>query len=238
MDPTTRRPDYRLDALSAFGEYFALSIEPCPHARSLPELVESGNLRDLIARTKDGMARMSGCTADRIPTAAAASSLQLNMVARLLSPAVASALALGAIPTPVDSDSPRWQARGHTVTFKYRELLWQSDVGAAGFAPSISDTLLDGPIAVVNAGFAALSLSPKVMRGNVASAANGAVTVLAMTRPDLETAGRKLVGELLHTPTLEDAGTMSGNRFRRNNCCLFHRVPGGGLCGDCVLTPA
>jgi FhuF 2Fe-2S C-terminal domain len=23
----------------------------------------------------------------------------------------------------------------------------------------------------------------------------------------------------------------------RRSCCLFYRVPGGGTCGDCVLTP-
>jgi ferric iron reductase protein FhuF len=24
--------------------------------------------------------------------------------------------------------------------------------------------------------------------------------------------------------------------FRRRSCCLYYRVPGGGLCDDCVLT--
>ncbi|WP_068795984.1 (2Fe-2S)-binding protein [Pseudonocardia sp. HH130630-07] len=29
----------------------------------------------------------------------------------------------------------------------------------------------------------------------------------------------------------------SGWSFRRRSCCLYVRVPGGGLCGDCVLAP-
>ncbi|WP_372507037.1 (2Fe-2S)-binding protein [Actinomadura madurae] len=26
-----------------------------------------------------------------------------------------------------------------------------------------------------------------------------------------------------------------GGGFVRNNCCLYYRVPGGGMCGDCGL---
>ncbi|MCP3812020.1 hypothetical protein NLX62_06745, partial [Mycobacteriaceae bacterium Msp059] len=37
------------------------------------------------------------------------------------------------------------------------------------------------------------TLSPQVMWGNIASAANGAVTVLAQTRPDAQTRGRDLI---------------------------------------------
>jgi FhuF-like iron-sulfur protein len=27
----------------------------------------------------------------------------------------------------------------------------------------------------------------------------------------------------------------AGLSFRRRSCCLYYRVPGGGLCGDCTL---
>ena len=36
-----------------------------------------------------------------------------------------------------------------------------------------------------------------------------------------------------HRP--DDGGPRPGWSFTRTSCCLFYRVPGGGLCGDCVL---
>jgi iron complex transport system ATP-binding protein len=35
---------------------------------------------------------------------------------------------------------------------------------------------------------------------------------------------------------LSDAIVFSDAGYRRTSCCLYYRVPGGGLCGDCVLT--
>ena len=51
-----------------------------------------------------------------------------------------------------------------------------------------------------------------------------------------------LARHLLTTPPLYGTATLLaaeppdvGWTFRRHSCCLYHRVPGGGLCGDCVL---
>ncbi|MGW5694872.1 (2Fe-2S)-binding protein, partial [Streptomyces asiaticus] len=46
-------------------------------------------------------------------------------------------------------------------------------------------------------------------------------------------------GEQDHPP-LRDAGTLGTAPlgYRRRTCCLYYRVPGGGLCGDCVLREA
>lgn len=38
--------------------------------------------------------------------------------------------------------------------------------------------------------------------------------------------------ELAGTGTLDTRGELP--EFRRTDCCLYYRVPGGGLCGDCV----
>ena len=40
-------------------------------------------------------------------------------------------------------------------------------------------------------------------------------------------------GTFDHRP--DDGGPRPGWSFTRTSCCLFYRVPGGGLCGDCVL---
>jgi ferric iron reductase protein FhuF len=41
---------------------------------------------------------------------------------------------------------------------------------------------------------------------------------------------------LLSTAPMSGTGSLSvGWGFRRRSCCLYYRVPGGGICGDCVL---
>ncbi|MGH3490830.1 MAG: (2Fe-2S)-binding protein [Actinopolymorphaceae bacterium] len=72
--------------------------------------------------------------------------------------------------------------------------------------------------------------------GNAASALVGSVGVLLGARPDLEAAGGRLVDTLLARPPLEGTGEVSTpTGFVRTSCCLYYRVPGGGLCGDCPL---
>jgi|GEM_PF-1837329 hypothetical protein len=42
---------------------------------------------------------------------------------------------------------------------------------------------------------------------------------------------------LLGTGRLRGTGQLTGTglAFRRRSCCLYYRLPGGGLCGDCCL---
>jgi hypothetical protein len=72
---------------------------------------------------------------------------------------------------------------------------------------------------------ASMPLAARLLWGNVASALAGAGRVLDL--PD-----DSLVGALLDLPPLQ--GELDG-AGRRATCCLFYRVPGAGLCGDCVL---
>jgi FhuF 2Fe-2S C-terminal domain len=53
-----------------------------------------------------------------------------------------------------------------------------------------------------------------------------------------------IVAQALSLPPLAGTGTLvrpdqrHPRRFLvRHNCCLYYRIPGGGTCGDCVLTP-
>jgi ferric iron reductase protein FhuF len=62
-----------------------------------------------------------------------------------------------------------------------------------------------------------------VLAGNAASALVGTARVLGWGWPLAE---RALARGWL-------AGALAGSR--RTTCCLYYRVPGGGLCGDCVL---
>jgi hypothetical protein len=99
---------------------------------------------------------------------------------------------------------------------------------------------LTGPLAAACG--AAFRLSQHVLRGNVASALAGAAAVLAVAFPRrAETAGR-LAAQVLAAGWLRGTGPYvrpdpARPRWylERRSCCLLYRVPGAGLCGDCVL---
>src|SRR5439155_14256063 len=91
--------------------------------------------------------------------------------------------------------------------------------------------------AVIGAVRAAVPVAAGLLWGNVASGLAGALRALdgAVPLPRRAATGRALLD---HGP-LRGSGTLAvrGGRlaFRRRSCCLFYRLPGGGLCGDCPL---
>jgi hypothetical protein len=81
-------------------------------------------------------------------------------------------------------------------------------------------------------------LAAGLLRGNAASALIGALSVLTTARPELAGQAGQLAQALLRTSYLRQAGTLNDTEpmtFRRRSCCLYYRVPGGGLCGDCCF---
>ena len=83
-----------------------------------------------------------------------------------------------------------------------------------------------------------MAVSPRVLWGNVASAVNGAATMIAAARPDLAGPAAEAAAAMLAHPAL--TGTYQGRpgaAFRRRNCCLIYRLSPGrpAYCGDCVL---
>ncbi|MEY2243276.1 (2Fe-2S)-binding protein [Streptomyces sp. BF23-18] len=81
-------------------------------------------------------------------------------------------------------------------------------------------------------------VSPALLWGNAGSALAGTVRQLdrwarAHGRPDVGERARTLAGGLLAHPDL--SGTLDPGTLRRRSCCLYYRVPGGGVCGDCCF---
>lgn len=182
------------------------------------------------------------CDVTLIPLRSAASSFQLGIAARLLSPVIGAATCLRAVPL-LRADSVWWKqvteqgAARHSPRFSVAEVDSTDAETAAVAAAAISSSVVDGVLRPLTEALAAVSgLSMKVMRGNVISAANGAVTVLAMTRPNDESHGRAVVAALAESDELADTGHFDQGRFVRHSCCLFYQAPNAGLCGDCVLT--
>ena len=163
-----------------------------------------------------------------------ASAVLLGLAARLLSPALASAI--------VD---------GRLLELRPAQLYWQPAPDSAfplavpvdsRSAPDPADglaELLTGLIEHLVASLqAACPLSPQVAWGNVGSALNGAAIVLGQLRPERAAETYRLTEALLARPPLNLVTPVAGPSFRRNSCCLLYRIAPGGrdaLCGDCVL---
>jgi hypothetical protein len=228
-----------LDQLAALGPFFALRTHhrdaPAdPPWQEMRALVEDPRvLRDRVDGVRAYLAAAGARPLAAVELRVAASVTQLGLTARLVSPTLAVAVLSGSWPRP-DLYRARWQpVPGGAFPLSL-------DTGA--FAPGTPDDLVDGPVRALVHATAALSVSPTVLWGNVASAINGAATVLAGRRPDLAAGARAAAALLLAHPALHGAAATdraAGARFRRRSCCLIYRAaPGraGALCGDCVLS--
>jgi ferric iron reductase protein FhuF len=114
---------------------------------------------------------------------------------------------------------------------------------------AVAAALVDGPVAetvtpLLDVFRSTFRLSPKVLWGDVASALAGAAGVLADTMPRHAARAGEVLEHALALPPLAGTGevvrpdTARERRFLvRANCCLYYRIPGGGTCTDCVLTP-
>ena len=226
-----------LSATATLGGYFAIGAQGADEGSHLATLMHAATLTTFIDRTRSAIAASTASDASRIPRRLAASSFQLNVVSRLISPVIGATVLGAAVPlfTP---ESVRWLAtEGHSPQFQTVNVECVSAPTPIRAAELISDSLLTTVVGPLNEALkTSASLSDRVSWGNTISAANGAVTVMAMSRPDLEPSGRALVRALLDVGPLRDTGDVDGGRFVRRSCCLFYQAPSGGLCGDCVLT--
>ncbi len=237
-------PARRLAELASFGPYFAVEVHPPGSPLRAPwqllgELTGSPDaLAARIGEVRERLAAAAGCQAADIEFRVAASVAQLGLCARLLSPVLGAAVAGWAL--SAGTAQARWvPALGGPFRLSLPEAAAGADAPEGGAAACLE--LLAGPIAQVIRAVEAMAVSPQVLWGNVASAVNGAATMIAAARPDLAAAAVGAAGTALDYPAL--AGTYRGSPgagFRRRNCCLIYRLSPPGparYCGDCVLGP-
>jgi FhuF 2Fe-2S C-terminal domain len=222
---SARRVRAALAGTAQLGPFFQLEVRgngPDPGWLSAAELCRDG-LAGLVAST----ARQLGTDQTRV----AASILHQGFAARLWSPALACALLAGVVPdltSLVVSMAP-------SIRLALADAAgWQAG-SAAELAEQIAAAVA-APLAGL-AGALPVPLADGLVRGNSASAMAGALGVLARARPDRRESAAALAAALLRTPDLAGAGRLTGSAlaFRRHSCCLYYRVPGGGLCGDCCF---
>jgi len=241
--------------LAALGPYFAVDVHrpgvpPRPPWQPLGELIGSPDaLAGRIGEVRERLAAAAGCPPASVEFRVAASIAQLGLCARLLSPALGAAAAGRAL--PVDIAQARWiPALGGPFRLSLPDTVLEAGAAGTGAAgtgaagtgaaagPAATADLLAGPITQIVRAVQAMAVSPLVLWGNVASAVNGAATMIAAARPDLASSAARAAAALLGQPVL--AGTYQGRPlkgFRRRSCCLIYRLSpdAPAYCGDCIL---
>jgi ferric iron reductase protein FhuF len=225
-----------LDDVAAIGPFFAASANPAEVVddswRPLRELYSDPE--PLAARIRVVAEALGGAE----PRVAASITYQ-GLAARLVSPVLAAASVHRLVP-PWSPDTLHWRP---SVTGPLP--LWESGGPEPHRRPEpaelpalVAEVLVQPHLeALAEAVRAAVSVSRRTLRGNAASAVVAAGAMVARARPAAEGRAEALVAALLAAGPLVGAGTLTGRwAFRRKSCCLYYRVPGGGLCGDCVLT--
>jgi FhuF 2Fe-2S C-terminal domain len=234
-----------LHAAAALGPYFAVQLAADgPDWLGLQTLVDDPEqLRERVATTRRLLAQRCELDPETIEERAAASIYFLGLAARLVSPALGSAVVTGAVPQLALSDVWWQPVAGGPIPIALTNGLLRE----ATSPDLLADLLYDDVVATTVTPLAAVvqrefHLSPQVVWGNVASAIAGAAKMIGVARPDLASQAAQLADRLLSRGLLSGTGrfvqpdpALPERHFVRNNCCLFYRLPGGGLCADCVL---
>ncbi|MEU6665811.1 (2Fe-2S)-binding protein [Streptomyces sp. NPDC046727] len=167
----------------------------------------------------------------------AASIAQQGLAARLWSAALGCAVLYGRLPD-LDPRLLRWDALAAAP-----DDLWLTELRPLpGDAATLADTVLHGHLEPLTATLRArYGVAAGLLWGNAGSALAATARELsrwarAHGRTDVAARTRTLTDELFAHPLLNATGIRTGTAFRRRSCCLYYRVPGGGLCGDCCFT--
>lgn len=217
-------PADALRSAAVFGEYFASAARGRADWLRLADVcTDPAPVRTWVEATRQALADRGGTGLDAVDERAAASIWFLGCAARIVSAPFGATVLSGTVPRLVLEHI--WIRGSGPVC--YETVATGTDLHDDVVQPALGP-LLD----TVAREFA---MSKQVLRGNVASGLAGAASVVRSARPALGARADAMLAGVLRGELLRDAGRLTGAGFRRRNCCLYYRLPGGGLCGDCVL---
>ncbi|AXH95808.1 (2Fe-2S)-binding protein [Ornithinimicrobium avium] len=247
--------------LAALGGFFVLAAPPSPGTDALPwaDALADEALRARFATVRAALAASSGLPLDQVDLKVAVSATQVGLASRLWSVALAGAVLHGWLPDlspanllaspghrgPVPLGVGR-QGPGYAVPAVGGDAAAAASVVAGAVLPSL--TLLADACARTG------RTPRRVLTSNATSALVGGARVLAGLRPRQGPAAWALARALLDLPQVADGGArvaaaslpdgvggameQADEAFLRSGCCVFYRLPGHGLCPDCVLAPS
>jgi hypothetical protein len=216
--------------VARLGPFFTIGTGPAVAGeRPLAGVpADPGPLRDRIAHVRRSLG-----SDDRV----AASLAFQGLAAQLVSAPYAAAVLHGAVPavTPAEVFLRRADDGGWAIRTSATALVEDAEL-----APAL-ERLLEPLVAAVRV---QVPVAERLLWGNAASAVAAAKRVLVLQRPVVADRAAEVAEALLGTGPFAGAGELLPPRepdrvwtFRRRSCCLYYRVPGGGLCDDCVLLP-
>lgn len=205
-----------LAEVASYGGFFALTVGGDPTG-----------WHPVAASYADGFADLVDATTARYRTTelrVGASLVHLGHAARLWSPVLACVLSHGVLP-----DLTALQRADDDARLRLPE--------PTGEPIGPSPELLYRVVVREHMERFTTDLASGLRYGNIASALVGTSRMLLTARPDLREPITRLTTGLLGTGRLSGTGLVTGADlgFRRNSCCLYYRIPGGGKCGDCPL---
>jgi iron complex transport system ATP-binding protein len=210
--------------LATTSPYFAVGTGPVDDGwRPVKQLYTDAALLDgIVARVQ---ARM-----DAAEQRVAASTFFLGFAARLWSIGLGAAAGHRLLPD-LSAEHLLFQESGGQIRLHIKHpVAWQGD----DLEPRLADMVLEWHLAPLSAALRRLGpISDKLLRGNAASALLGAARVF--DRNAAAGPGWQLARRLCADERLSDAIRFNNASYRRTSCCLYYRVPRGGLCGDCSI---
>ncbi|WP_406264162.1 (2Fe-2S)-binding protein [Actinacidiphila glaucinigra] len=222
------------------GPFFAVRTGPGePRAEGFVPLAEvyAGRPSPALTARVAEVGRRLGTPERRV----AASLAQQGLAARLWSVALGPAALTDRMPDL--SGGRLWWHPGRSAP----DELWLPDDAPRVPAGRLrEDVLLGHLVPLCESVHAVSGAAPGLLWGNAASALAGTLRVLHSwclgegARPGAAPRAVALAEELMADPLLRGAGGLrltgpGAPAYVRRSCCLYYRVPGGGLCGDCAL---
>ncbi len=246
-----------LEALAGLGGFFALTVSPSGGSDAVPwgQVLAHEALAGRFATVRAALAQGSGLPVDEVDPKVAVSATQVGLASRLWSVALASVVLEGWLPDLSSDSLVASPTHRGEVPLGVRDPGRGSAVASpAEAAGAIAGTVVADSLAALDEACARVGGTPRrVLASNSASALVGAARVLSAHRPDRGPDAWALARLLLTGPGVAEGGAAVAARtlppgvggamehadeaFLRGGCCVFYRLPGHGLCPDCVLAP-
>jgi ferric iron reductase protein FhuF len=231
--------------VSRLGPFFTVATgsDEVPAAGWRPMLdlrTDPAPLRDRIAHVRGVLGGPDGQDVDR----RVAASIAFQGIAALVVSAPFAAAVLHGVLPQLTARALHWRATESgpwPLWCPEPDAVPVPDVtsAAAALAAALLDEHLDPLVTAVRA---QVPVAERVLWGNAASAVASAKRLVVAQRPEAAEHAAAVAQRLLAAGRFAGTGDLlppvDPDRlwsFRRRSCCLYYRVPGGGLCGDCVL---
>nr|WP_239647937.1 (2Fe-2S)-binding protein [Nocardiopsis ganjiahuensis] len=222
---------------------FGTGARPRSHGWEPVSALAGERVAEEVRRVRAQLGALSGGGAEDVEWRVGASLFHQGLASRLLSPVLAAALCHGVRLRVADFHFEPVRSGPLVLrTAQTRVEAIPRDPGE--IAEWVSATVVERALAGVEEELAGIGrVSPGLLRGNTAAALAGAARSLGGARHEQRAAAEEVVRLTLERPSLQGTGGYTGvDRsglavFRRTTCCLYYRLPDGGLCGDCALRP-